>query len=75
MKGPATVEQHVGVGGLHRAVLDLSDHRVVKIVPCLGDGVVTQRCVVTHVQIPCVVLDKEAAEKIFPRHLAILGSG
>lgn len=59
-KRPATVEQHVGARVLHWAALHLSDHRVVKVVPRLGDGVVTQRRVVTHVKIPSVVLEKES---------------
>lgn len=59
LKGLAAVEQHVGVWRLYKAVLDLCDHRVVKTVPGLGQGVVAQSRVVTHVQITCMVLEKE----------------
>ena len=59
LKGLAAVEQHVGVRGLHKAVLDLCDQRVVKTVPGPGQDVVAQSRVVTHVQITCMVLEKE----------------
>jgi len=58
LKRLAAVEQHVGMCGLNQAVLHLSDRRVVKTVPGSGQGVVTQRCVVTHVQMTRVVLER-----------------
>lgn len=55
----AAVEQHVGIGGLDEAVPYLSDRRVIKTVPASSAGVVTQSCVVAHVQMACVVLEKD----------------
>lgn len=49
LKGLAAIEQHIGIWRLHKAVLYLSDRRVVKAVPGLGHGVVAQSRVVTHV--------------------------
>lgn len=59
LKGLAAVEQHVGVWRWHETVLYLSDCRVVEAVPGPGHSVVAQSRVVTHVQITCVVLEKE----------------
>lgn len=58
----AAVEQQVGVWRLHQAVLHLSDRRVVKTMPRPGQGVVAQSRVVTHVQVTCVVLEKERVQ-------------
>lgn len=59
LKGLAAVKQHVGIWRLHQAVLYLPDRRVVKTVPGPSQGVVAQSCVVTHVQMTCMVLEKE----------------
>lgn len=68
LKRLAAVEQHVGVWRLHKAVLYLSDCWVVKTVPCLGQGVMAESRVVTHVQITCVVLEEEREKlKLNPR--------
>lgn len=58
LKSLTAVEQHVGIWRLHKAVRYLSDRRVVKTVPGLSQGVVAQSCVVTHVKMTCVVLEK-----------------
>lgn len=53
------VHQQVGIWRLHKAVLNLSNRRVVKTVPGAGEAVVAQSRVVTHVEVTCVVLEKE----------------
>lgn len=59
LKGLVAVEQHVGVWRWHKTILYLFDRRVVEAVPRPGQSVVAQSRVVTHVQITCVVLQKE----------------
>lgn len=63
LNGPAAVEQHVSAGGLHKVVLHLSDRRVIKMVPGPSHGTVAQRRVVTHVQVPCVILERGKKKK------------
>lgn len=58
LNGLAAVEQHIGARGLHGLVLHLSDRRVVEMVPGPGDGTEAQSRVVTHVQVPRVILEK-----------------
>lgn len=53
------VKQQVGIWRLNKAVLYLSDGRVIEAVPGAGHSVVAESCVVTHVQMTCMVLQKK----------------
>ncbi len=59
LEGVAAVEQHVGICRWHKAVLYLPDHWVVKTVPGTGQSIAAQSCVVTHVHVTWMVLEKE----------------
>lgn len=58
LDGVPAVQQHVGVRWRHQAVLDLPDHGVIEAEPHPGRGVVAHGCVVTHIQVTYVVLQK-----------------
>ncbi|MEQ2230887.1 hypothetical protein ILYODFUR_033868 [Ilyodon furcidens] len=53
------VEQNVSIWRLHKPLLHLPDESIVEAVPRLQQRVVTQCCVVTHVQVTCVVLGRK----------------
>ena len=58
------VQKHVGIWRLHKAVLYFSDNCVIKAVPRPGETVEARSCVVAHVQMTCMVLEKEGKKKV-----------